>query len=402
MGRRAMRIPRPFKNLLDPFPHLRKIVTNYFLAEAAMQIKQKLHIYFQFINFNFILSAAAALLLLSACFAEKPVASATPPAPWVKTVAVGADSGAVLTLSGTVRARHETPVAFQVGGRITARHVDAGQEIRKGAALFRLDARDLEEAVRAAEAEQAAARAALETAQAEVARSRKLRAQNFIGQQALERAELAQREMHTRLDGASARLRQARNALGYADLRAQTGGVLVSVSAEAGQVVAAGQPLAVIAREGARELEVFFPDGVTPPHEGRALLPDGQTLALSLREVAGAADPQSRTWRARYRTPKAAPALPLGSLLRVDFTTAATAGAGNGTLEVPLAALDERGGGARVWRVVDGAAQPLPVQVAALLPETARIRAELPPGSRIIALGTHLLQPGMAVRELKP
>ena len=30
-------------------------------------------------------------------------------------------------MSGTVRARFETPLAFQVPGRILARHVDAGQ-----------------------------------------------------------------------------------------------------------------------------------------------------------------------------------------------------------------------------------------------------------------------------------
>jgi hypothetical protein len=42
------------------------------------------------------------------------------------------------------------------------------------------------------------------------------------------------------------------------------------------------------------------------------------------------------------------------------------------------------------------------VEVLALTAETARIRADLPEGSRIIALGTHLLAPGMAVRERAP
>ncbi|MBS1220501.1 MAG: hypothetical protein H6R23_121, partial [Proteobacteria bacterium] len=37
-----------------------------------------------------------------------------------------------------------------------------------------------------------------------------------------------------------------------------------------------------------------------------------------------------------------------------------------------------------------------------LLPEYARIRTDLAPGSRIVALGVHLLQPGMAVRVLEP
>ncbi len=351
--------------------------------------------------FNLSLGALAALFLLTACSGEKPASgdgSTVRPAPWVKTAVIGMDGRTALALSGTVRARHEAPVAFQVGGRIAARHVDAGQEIRRGARLFQLDPRDLEEAARTVEAEQSAARAALETAQAEVARSRRLRAQNFISQQALERTEQAEREARTRLDSGAARLRQARNALGYADLRAETDGVLISVGGEAGQVVAAGQVLAVMARDGAREIEVFFPDGVTPPREGRAALPGTAPLALTLREVAGAADPQSRTWRARYRANAETRRLPLGSLVRVDFESVAPSAAD--TLEVPLAALDERGGGARVWRIVDGAAQALPVEVLALSQDFARVRAQLAPGSRVIALGTHLLQPGMAVREM--
>jgi len=61
--------------------------------------------------------------------------------------------------------------------------------------------------------------------------------------------------------------------------------------------------------------------------------------------------------------------------------------------------LDERGGGPRIWRVVDGKAAPTPVKLLSIDFETARIAADLPAGARVVAVGTHLLEPGMAVRE---
>lgn len=341
--------------------------------------------------------AAIALFLLTACREEAPPqANAAPP--WVLTAAVRVAGQTGLELTGTVRARHETPLAFQVGGRIANRHVDAGQRVERGAPLFRLDPRDLEQAVQAAEAEYAAALSALRLAEADATRSRALQAQAFVSRQALDRAELVVREAQARLDAARAHLQQARHARGYAVLAAGAAGVVVSVSGEPGQVVAAGQPVAVIAHDGAREIEVFLPDSVTPPATGDALRADGTVLALTLRETAGAADPDSRTWRSRYRVDRdtEADALALGSVVRVRFAATAQ---NDAPLVVPLAALDERGEGARVWQVVNGAAQPVAAKVIALDAETAQVRAQLAPGTRIIALGTHLLKPGMVVRE---
>lgn len=334
------------------------------------------------------------LLLLSACRNEAPPQAESAP-PWVLTASVRGNGATGLELTGTVHARHETPIAFQVGGRIATRHVDAGQHVKHGAILFRLDPRDLEQAVQAARAEHAAALASLRLAQDDAARNRSLQAQAFVSRQALDRAELVVREAQARVDAAHANLQQARHARGYATLPAAADGVAVSVSGEPGQVVAAGQPVALLAHDGVREVEVSFPEHVTPPAMAEALLADGSGLALTLRETAGAADPDSRTWRSRYRVAGNAGTLALGSVVRVRFAS----GSNEGVLSVPIGALDERADGARVWHIVDGRVQPVPVTVVGLDAETAHIRARLAPDSRIVALGTHLLEPGMAVRE---
>jgi|SRR5690554_6863784 len=345
------------------------------------------------------LPIATLCLILAACSGgDTPGDDTSQSAPWVRTHTVALDQGGALSLSGTVRGRYEIPVAFEVPGRITVRAVDAGQRVTAGQLLFQLDPRDLDQDLNAARAEQAAAQTALEIAESDHDRNRELLARKFISHQVLERSELAVREARTRLDAARARAQQAGNRLGYATLKAETDGVLMEVSGDAGQVVAAGEPLGLLARDGEREVEVFLPDAATPPAGGRIKRADGAELTIQLREIAGAADPASRTWRARYQLTEPTAALPLGSVVRVDLGGNATAN----TLTVPIAAIDERGGGPRIWRIVDGRAQPLAVTVLSLDLETARISAALEEGSRIISLGTDMLEQGMAVRELAP
>lgn len=300
--------------------------------------------------------------------------------------------------SGTVRARVEVPLAFQVGGRIITRRVDAGQSVRLGQTLMSLDASDLDQGVRAAEAEYAAATSTLATTEADLKRVRQLAAQGFLSPQAVDRAELQRREAQSRLDAASARLTQARHARGYAELKAPADGVLMDVTGEAGQVVAAGQTVATLAR-GAREIEVFLPEGMHPPARGSAIGSDGQVLPLALREVAGAVDPQGRTRRARYMVVSGGERLVLGSIVTTRFDKAPAAAAdATAVFVLPVGALDERGRQPQVWRVRDGRTQAVPVQVLGLDERTVRVAGALAPDDRVVALGTHLLREGMAVR----
>jgi len=336
--------------------------------------------------------------LLAACQPD-PDSQVVSAPPLVRVAEVVPPGIGAQGLSGTVRARVEAPLAFQVGGRITHRSADAGQTVRAGQALMRLDPRDLDQAVQAAQAEHAAALAALATAEADLARARRLAAQGFVSEQAVERAELQRREVLSRRDAAGAQLSQAHNARGYAVLAAPAPGVLIEVSGEPGQVVAAGQSLAVLA-QGEREIEVFFPDSMPPPAEGQVLTPDGRTLDLGLREVAGAVEPVGRTRRARYTVKDGEEALVLGSVVAARFNLKAAATPDDSAFTIPVAALDERGQGARVWRVRDGRVEPVAVQVLKLDETRAQVRGPLAPNDRVVALGTHLLQPGMAVREL--
>lgn len=111
---------------------------------------------------------------------------------------------------------------------------------------------------------------------------------------------------------ALAHLHQAHNAFGCGQLRAPSSGVLVDVSGEVGQ---AGQPIAILAQAGAREVEVHFPEKVNPPASGEIVQVDG-SIALHLREKAGAFDPLGRTLRACYTITEKADQLLLGAVIR--------------------------------------------------------------------------------------
>lgn len=317
--------------------------------------------------------------------------------PFVKSAELRKTPAAALKLSGTVHARVETPLAFQVEGRIASRFVDAGEKVHAGQTLFQLDARDLEQALMAAQAASAAAQAALASAKSDLARSHQLRQEYVISAQALERAELVWRESKAGQDGAAARQVQARNALEYARLQSPMSGVLIDVAGEQGQVMMAGQPVAILAQDGARDVEVYFPDYVTPPAMGEVLLYSGNIVPIKLRETAGAVEARGRTLRARYALEKPADELMLGAIVQARFRGATSPQA---TYSVPIGAIDERGKGARVWRVTKGKLESVDVSLLTLDSEQVQIQGALAEGDHIVVLGAHLLNDGMAVREL--
>ena len=345
-----------------------------------------------------LLTLFISLLILSGCQqSEEPPPEARPPVPWVKTVELKEAGPTSQRFSGTLRGRHEVPQAFQIAGRIQQRFIDPGQRVEKGDLLFKLDSRDLIATAEGAAADLRRAEAALAIATNELQRQQELVGRQFVSEQTLQRLELAEREARSQVETASARNQQAQNALGYAELKAANAGVITEVIVEPGQVVGVGQTLAILAEDQSLEVEVFLPQGSNPPRQGYVPLPNGEQLAVNLREIAGAADARSRSWRARYSLEGPYPSsLTLGSVVSVRLMQKQT----TASHRVPLGALDERGETPQVWLVSDGMVTPLAVEVIDLGEEYAQIRANINATTPIVTLGTHLLTPGMAVREL--
>lgn len=331
--------------------------------------------------------------VLTACGDEPQNTDAVALAPIVKTMPIESAQTSATRLSGSIEANRQNPLSFQIGGRITERAVNAGDRVTQGQVLFTLDERDLRQAYTASRAQVQAATRGLQTLQDELARADKLFKSNFVSKQALDQAQLRLAEAQTRLDAANSNLSQAYNALGYAQLTAPADGIVTDVTGELGQVVSPGQPVGEFAFDGGLEIEVFLPQGLVPPETATVALDQSQWPA-TLSEVSGAADPSSRTFRARYALPTDITSIPIGTI--ADLLLPTTVGAN--IVRVPLGAIDERGQGPRVWVVENGQTKSVAITILSMSRETAQIQTELPVGTPVIAMGTHLLEQGMAVR----
>ena len=89
---------------------------------------------------------------------------------------------------GVVEAVRQTTLGAQVAGRIVALDVKAGDTVRAGQVLARIDARTAEQAVAASRSQVAEAQANLANAKRKYERSRDLLAQKFVSQAALDQA----------------------------------------------------------------------------------------------------------------------------------------------------------------------------------------------------------------------
>lgn len=345
--------------------------------------------------------AAALLLLLTAC------GNGDGDAPTPRAVLVGhpdtAPGAQAQAYAGEVRAREEAALSFRVGGKLVRRLVDVGDRVARGQLLAELDPGDLRLQAQAAQAQLNAAQAQLARAEADLSRYRALAAQDLVSRSALDAQEAAFAAAQGQVRAARANLDVARNQAGYSRLLAPADGVVAARHAEAGQVVAAGQPVFTFAADGTREIAIALPESglddfrVGQVAEVELWSAPGQRIPGRIREISPAADPLTRTFAARVALPGAT-AVELGQSARVFFAPADSKG--EGRLTVPLAALQRGGdGGTAVW-VVDPDTRKLrlaPVKVGAYGEDRVPVLSGLRTSDWIVVAGGHLLREGEVV-----
>ncbi|TIN81435.1 MAG: efflux RND transporter periplasmic adaptor subunit, partial [Mesorhizobium sp.] len=141
-----------------------------------------------------------------------------------------------LSYSGSVRARTESALAFRVNGKITERLVDIGQHVAAGDVLARIDPIDYDLSVKSAQAALDAAERQVETVELARKRAEQLFAKNFAPKSQLEQVTLTYDQAVATRDSALSTLAQAKNQVGYTDLKADRDGIVTTVSADVGQV----------------------------------------------------------------------------------------------------------------------------------------------------------------------
>jgi len=348
---------------------------------------------------KFLLVVMAAVVALAAGCAKQE-AKTEHPRP-VRS-AIVAESGAdEWVLSGEVRARYETRLAFRLPGQMLERKVEVGQRVRAGQAVALLDARDARLAESSARAQLAQAESQAALAGADFERFAELRAKNFISQAEYDRREAQARQAREQVASARAQASQAANQVAYTLLAAPHAGIITALEAEAGQVLSAGQTVARLARPEELEVAVSVPEhrlGAfrnTKQYEVRLWSAPGKTYRGRLRELSPIADPASRTYAARISLQGEDGALAIGMSAELRVRTA-----GDAVAQVPLSALFHRDGRPAVWVLDHDRVRLVEVSAGEVAGNTVAIQAGLQAGQRIVTAGVNRLADGQRVAPI--
>jgi multidrug resistance efflux pump len=402
-----------------------------------------------------LVAAALSTALVTGC--AKPNSDADqPPAPAVPVRLATLTYGPLSTpieVSGSVTAVHAATVGAVSPGRIVAVYVRAGDAVRAGEVIARVDSRGYaagveqaqagalaagasqsaaESAVAAAVAAAGGARAQLDgaTAKAALAETTTARMTSLFDQGAISkqqrdeavtalasaRADLTQ--AHAGLDaalgnvasararlraaaasaeGAQASVRVADVPLGDASITAPFDGVVTAKYVEPGAVVAPGSPVAAVQDDRSLEVDVAVPDeaiaAVVPgaPVDVRVDAAGSTVVHGRVRAVVPAQDAALRSASATIDIPSA-PGVKPGMYARVAFVTRTRAG-----WTAPLAALVTRAGQSGVFVVRDGAATFVPLQTGAVGNGSVELLGYNGPAARVVVGGIERVGDGSRV-----
>jgi RND family efflux transporter MFP subunit len=337
---------------------------------------------------------------VSACSEAKtePVAAVRP----VKVMEIAkADATRELQYSGAVKARTDMNHGFRVAGKIVERLVDIGDRVHPGDVLASIDATDYALAVNTAEANLAAAEKQVETVQLTQGRAEALFGKKFASQAQVDEAQLGYQQAVATRDAAASSLQQAKNQVGYTELKADRNGIVTAISADTGQVVGVGTPVVTVAVDGEKEIQIAVPEtDISHFNPGQTVevgfwTDDQLRLTGRVREVAGSADAQSRTFSVRVSLADD-PRVLLGMTATVEATVAAK----RSLASVPLEAMAQKDGEPMVW-VADRDSSTVharAITVADFAPDGVRVAQGLQPGDLVVVAGTQFMTENLKVK----
>lgn len=355
--------------------------------------------------------AAVAAVALGGCHRAPP-----PDAPPAMVVALPLQSAPAgdsdrMRYPVEVGARYANSLSFRIGGKIVERVVRLGDRVRRGQVLARLDPMDTQKQLVGAQASFDGAEQRLSYAQQQLTRDQAQSERNLIAASQLEQTRDAFNAARAARDQAAAQLAIARNSLAYTSLASDHHGVITSENADSGQVVSAGQPIYGLAWDGDSDVLLDAAEAdigriwVGQTAEVRFPGLPGRQYSARVREIAPAADPQSRTYRVKLTVSPPDAALRLG--MTGDAVLGASALAGATTQDklfsVPVTALFHRDREPAVWIVDSNSALQLRgIRVARYAGDSILVSSGLQDGDVVVVAGVHTVYAGEHVRAVRP
>lgn len=206
--------------------------------------------------------------------------------------------GETMRWPGTVAARTVVQVSPKVPARILEITVRAGDAVKAGQLLARLDPTELQSRANQARSGLEAAQAQAARADANLRRVQSLFAQEAATQQSLEAAQAEAKSAAAQVGQARAAIAAAESVVSETSLHAPFDGVIVKRNLEPGATALPGTAVLTLQSGQKLRVEAAVPEScarrLQPGAELRAVLGE-KAYAAIVEEIAPAADPQTRT-----------------------------------------------------------------------------------------------------------
>jgi RND family efflux transporter MFP subunit len=356
-----------------------------------------------------LLGIAAAALFLASCKGDDG-ASATETAETIVTV--GPENVAVATLSelrsgppvsGSLEPEQAATVRAEIGGSVLRTYADAGQRVKRGQLLARLDDNAVQDAFLSARSAVRSAETALELARRNAERSGRLAEAGAVAERDLETARWDVTNAEGTLADARARLSNAQEQLDDTQVRAPFDGIVSDRPADAGDVVQVGAALFTIVDPTRLRLEASVPaeqigrlrSGTEVEFTVNGL---GRRITGRLERINPVVDPATRQVRIYVTIPNVDQALVAGL-----FAEGRVATDTKRAVAVPLNAIDSRGNAPTLHLLKAGRVTESPVQLGVRdeAAELVEVLAGAADGDTVLLGSAQGVTPGSRVRVLQ-
>ncbi|MEO8704538.1 MAG: efflux RND transporter periplasmic adaptor subunit [Kofleriaceae bacterium] len=359
-------------------------------------------------------TALLALVVFAACKkpeepAPTPTGSAAPPVILATEDIATVARGVIETgprISGTLEARVRAVVRAEVNGSVVTIGPELGDRVKKGGVLARIEAKALGDSVVSGQSAVASAQAQLDLARREVERTAALVKGGAIAQRELDRAQSAAKSAEAGVAQARAALSGSRSQLGDAVARSPIDGVVAQRSANAGDVVAPGNPLYEIIDPSTMRLSAAVAsDDLRVIALGKIVRftvrgYPGEKFEGKIARIAPAADPATRQIPLIVEIPNTT-----GKLVAGLYAEGRVAAEEREALIVPMSAVDFTRDQASVLRAKAGGLERVTITIGLRddRSEVAEVTAGLAAGDVVVQLrAAKNLTPGQQVELGKP
>lgn len=365
------------------------------------------------------LALLAAAAVLAACEQEEPE---QPPITPVRVAAVATEKPQeTLRYSANIQSDKTVDVAFKVGGYIKeifqvtgsdgqTRDIQAGDPVREGTVLAKVDPQQYDDQVKEAKAQLASANAALKKAEADFKRAKVLYDSQSMTAPEYDTYRKEYESSQADVAGAKAQLNDAEVNLGYTDLKSPLTGVVLQRNIEVGSLVSPQSVAFAVADVSSVKAVFGVPDiRLKDVKVGDALSVTSDTypdrkFTGKVTEISPAADSATRVFDVEVTLPNPDGLLKVGMVVSLTLTSGPSA---EPVMMVPLTAVVRGKSGPDAYAVYlaekqgqSEVARLKEVQLGEVSGNMVAVTGGLAAGDRVIVSGATLVGDGQDVKVI--